>query len=84
MNFRELTNQECQLTRQWIPAEAKRKDADILVLSGLDAAIARYIEAGGAVRNCPAFAFSSNDSIVEMNRAQKRAATERNNAKTQE
>jgi DNA invertase Pin-like site-specific DNA recombinase len=49
MNFRELTNMECALTRKWMPAEHTRSDFDKDILAGLEAAKAEYFARGGKI-----------------------------------
>lgn len=53
MNFRELTNQECEVNRQWKPTEANRTELESKVLETLNDSVARYIQSGGSVKQCP-------------------------------
>jgi hypothetical protein len=51
MNFRELTNFECALTRQWIPAEHTRTDFEKDILPELESAKAQYFANGGTMKD---------------------------------
>jgi hypothetical protein len=68
MNFRELTNMECALTRKWLPAEHTRSDFDKSILEGLDAAKAEYFARGGTIKTGNSCEITDTDSYQSKNR----------------
>lgn len=48
MNFRELTNNEIQNNREWIPEQAKRTALESRVLSCLQSDIDAFLQSGGS------------------------------------
>ena len=68
MNFRELTNIECALTRKWMPAEHTRSDFDKDILAGLEAAKAEYFANGGTVKVGASCQIENTESYQGKNR----------------
>ena len=68
MNFRELTNMECALTRKWMPAEHTRSDFEKNILDGLDLAKANYFAKGGKVSTGNSCEITNTDSYQSKNR----------------
>lgn len=53
MNFRELTNAECQTNRAMQPTESARTALELRVLQTLNEDIAKYLQSGGKVTELP-------------------------------
>lgn len=68
MNFRELTNMECALTRQWVPAEHTRSDFEVNILAGLGAAKTEYFARGGKVSLGNSCEITDTESYQSKNR----------------
>jgi len=80
MNFRELTNTECQNSREWIPEQAKRTALESQVLSCLQSDIDAFLQSGGTVQKLPPMKLSHTDSYKAQTLS-KASETARKNAK---
>ena len=68
MNFREFTNREAPLTREWQPVERRLPDFDLKILAGLDAAKAEYFARGGTITVGASCQIENTESYQSKNR----------------
>lgn len=58
MNFRDLTNQEIEINRKWLPEESRRTEFEARMLQTLQDDITAFLGRGGSITMLPAQSMS--------------------------